>query len=38
MHRILFEPLPTGNGTIVLRARRESFRERVRRMLRAIAR
>jgi hypothetical protein len=38
MHRILFEPLPTGDGTIVLRPRRESFRERVRRLLAALGR
>jgi hypothetical protein len=38
MPRILFEPLPTGNGTIVLRPRRESFRERMRRLLHALAR
>jgi hypothetical protein len=38
MPHILFEPLPTGHGTIVLRPRRESLRERVRRLLRALAR
>jgi hypothetical protein len=38
MPRILLEPLPSGDGRIVLRARPESLRERVRRLLRALAR
>jgi hypothetical protein len=38
MPRILFEALPTGNGTIILRARPESLVERIRRVLRALAR
>jgi hypothetical protein len=38
MPRILLEPLPTGDGRIMLRARPDSLRERVRRLLRALAR
>jgi hypothetical protein len=38
MPRILLEPLPTGDGRIMLRARPDSLRERVRRFLRAFRR
>ena len=36
MARILFEPLPTGDGRIIMRARPESLWERIRRILRAL--
>jgi hypothetical protein len=36
MPRIVFEPLPTGDGRIVLRGRAETLRERLRRLLAAL--
>jgi hypothetical protein len=38
MPRILLEPLPTGDGRIIIRARPESLAERIRRLLRALTR
>jgi hypothetical protein len=38
MPRILLEPLPTGDGRIIIRARPESLGERIRRLLRALSR
>ena len=36
MPRIVLEPLPTGDGRIVLRGRPETLRERLRRLIAAL--